>query len=50
MPFYYLFIPTWIFTIIVFILTAGKYGAKESYLVKIEQEHVRNEIIAKYQF
>lgn len=31
MSFYYLFIPTWIFTIILYTLLAGKYGARKSY-------------------
>ncbi len=31
MSFYYLFIPTWFFTLIVYTLLAGKYGAKETY-------------------
>ncbi len=31
MSFFYLFIPTWIFTIIVYTLLAGAYGAKKSY-------------------
>ena len=31
MSFYYLFIPTWVFTIIVYTLLAGRYGAKQSY-------------------
>lgn len=31
MSFYYLFIPTWFFTIIIYTLLAGKYGAKEQY-------------------
>jgi len=31
MSFYYLFIPTWLFTIIVYTLLAGKYGAKNKY-------------------
>lgn len=31
MPFYYLFIPTWIFSIIVYIQLAKRYGAADSY-------------------
>lgn len=31
MSFYYLFIPTWFFTIIVYTLLASRYGAKQSY-------------------
>ena len=49
MPFYYLFIPTWIFTIIVYTVLAGKYGAKESYLEEELKEKVRNENIEAYQ-
>ncbi len=31
MSFYYLFIPTWFFTILVYTLLAGRYGAKEKF-------------------
>jgi purine-cytosine permease-like protein len=31
MSFYYLFIPTWFFTILIYILLAGRYGAKQKY-------------------
>jgi purine-cytosine permease-like protein len=31
MSFFYLFIPTWIFTIVVYTILAGRYGARESY-------------------
>ncbi|PNW28511.1 purine-cytosine permease family protein [Formosa algae] len=49
MPFYYLFLPTWLFTIIIYTLLAGKYGAKESYPVEELKEKVRNENIEAYQ-
>jgi len=31
MSFYYLFIPTWIFTMLIYIVLAGQYGAKKKY-------------------
>ncbi|WP_299782374.1 hypothetical protein [uncultured Formosa sp.] len=49
MPFYYLFIPTWIFTIIIYTLLAGKYGAKEQYPVEELREKIRNKHIEEYQ-
>ena len=41
MSFYYLFIPTWFFTILVYTFLAGRYGAKKSYPKgeKKEQEY-----------
>ncbi|MDO6471780.1 cytosine permease [Maribacter sp. 1_MG-2023] len=49
MSFFYLFIPTWIFTIGVYTLLAGRYGAKEKYPEAEEQERIRNEKIVDFQ-
>lgn len=46
--FFYLFIPTWIFTIIVYTLLAGAYGAKKSYPEKEEKEEEFNELVDAY--
>lgn len=47
--FYYLFIPTWFFTIAVYTLLASKYGAKEKYVEEANEEEVRNETIERFQ-
>ncbi len=47
--FYYLFIPTWFFTILVYTLFASKYGAKETYAKEAKEEKVRNETIERFQ-
>ena len=47
--FYYLFIPTWFFTIAVYTLLASKYGAKETYAKEAKDEEVRNETIERFQ-
>ncbi|MCG1037594.1 purine-cytosine permease family protein [Polaribacter sargassicola] len=49
MSFYYLFIPTWIFTILVYTFLAGKYGAKNKYPKEEEEERLRNINIEKFQ-
>jgi cytosine permease len=49
MSFFYLFIPTWIFTIGVYTLLAGRYGAKEKYPEAEEKETIRNEKIVAFQ-
>lgn len=49
MSFFYLFIPTWIFTIILYTILAGRYGAKEKYPEEEAKENLRNEQIEKYQ-
>lgn len=49
MSFYYLFIPTWIFTIIIYTLIAGRYGAKEKYPEAIKKEKSTNNKIALFQ-
>lgn len=48
MSFFYLFIPTWVFTIIVYTILAGMYGAKEKYPEDEENEKERNERINEY--
>lgn len=47
--FYYLFIPTWFFTIAVYTLLASKYGAKEKYTEEAAAEDVRQETIERFQ-
>jgi purine-cytosine permease-like protein len=47
--FYYLFIPTWIFTIILYTLLARKYGAAEKYPEEEEAERKKNAAIEDYQ-
>jgi len=49
MIFYYIFIPTWFFTILVYIFLAKKYGASEKYQLAEEKEKERNYDIAEYQ-
>ncbi|TXF89721.1 hypothetical protein FUA23_09745 [Neolewinella aurantiaca] len=49
MSFYYLFIPTWFFTIIVYTLLAGKYGAKEQYPAAEAEEKELNAAIEQFQ-
>ena len=49
MSFFYLFIPTWVFTILVYTFLAGRYGAKNKYPEVEKQEKIRNESIATYQ-
>ena len=49
MSFYYLFIPTWFFTIIVYTILAGRYGAKESYAEGELQEEEFNEAVEQFQ-
>ncbi|MCL7762753.1 hypothetical protein MPF19_04940 [Polaribacter sp. Z014] len=49
MSFYYLFIPTWIFTILIYTFLAGRYGAKNKYPEEEEKERVRNINIKKFQ-
>jgi purine-cytosine permease-like protein len=47
--FYYLFIPTWIFTIILYTLLARKSGAAEKYPQEEEAERKKNAAIEEYQ-
>ncbi|MEP5254207.1 MAG: hypothetical protein ABJQ39_04035 [Winogradskyella arenosi] len=49
MSFFYLFLPTWVFTIIIYTILAGKYGAKDKYPEAEEKERLRNINIAKFQ-
>ncbi|SDL84025.1 purine-cytosine permease family protein [Kriegella aquimaris] len=49
MSFFYLFIPTWIFTILIYTLLAARYGAKKSYPEEEEQEKRRNENMERFQ-
>ncbi|TKB03109.1 hypothetical protein E5672_08635 [Alteromonas portus] len=49
MSFYYLFIPTWLFTIVVYTLLAKKYGAGENYSKEIEAEEKELQNIKAYQ-
>ena len=48
MSFFYLFIPTWIFTILVYTLLAGRYGAKKTYPEAEKQEEIRQQHIEKF--
>ncbi|PHI20789.1 hypothetical protein CEQ90_05350 [Lewinellaceae bacterium SD302] len=47
--FYYLFIPTWFFTMVVYTLLAARYGAKEKYLKEKKEEQLRDESIKRFQ-
>ncbi len=49
MSFYYLFIPTWVFTIILYTFLAGRYGAKKSYPDAEAKELQFNQLVEKYQ-
>lgn len=49
MSFFYLFIPTWTFTILVYTFLAARYGAKKQYPEEEKLEEIRNENIAAYQ-
>lgn len=48
MSFYYLFIPTWVFTIILYTLLAGKFGAKKIYPEAEAKEEIYNKLIDQY--
>ncbi|MEO0338707.1 MAG: hypothetical protein AAF242_05785 [Bacteroidota bacterium] len=49
MSFYYLFIPTWIFTILLYTFLARQYGAKKAYPGKIAEEEQFNKLVEEYQ-
>jgi hypothetical protein len=49
MSFFYLFIPTWIFTILVYTFLAGRSGAKAQYPEAEKNEREENQRIEKYQ-
>lgn len=48
MSFYYLFIPTWFFTILAYTLLAGKFGAKEQYPEEVKKEEEYNLAVDEY--
>ena len=48
MSFYYLFIPTWIFTILIYIFLAGRSGAKKKYPEAELKENEYNASVDKY--
>ena len=48
MSFFYLFIPTWVFTIIVYTLLAKQYGAKKSYPEAEAKEEQFNKLVEAY--
>ncbi|MDA7821010.1 hypothetical protein N9866_01865 [Flavobacteriaceae bacterium] len=48
MSFYYLFIPTWFFTMLVYTILAGKYGANKKYPEDQKKEDAYNKAIVKY--
>ncbi|WP_299150264.1 hypothetical protein [uncultured Dokdonia sp.] len=47
--FYYLFIPTWFFTIAMYTFLASRYGAKDSYTEEVKEEALRAETIKRFQ-
>jgi len=49
MSFYYLFIPTWIFSIVVYTLLAKKYGADKDYTQEVVAEVLEQQQIIAYQ-
>ena len=49
MSFFYLFIPTWIFTIVVYTLLAARFGAKKEFTESEKMDKIRNENIQKFQ-
>lgn len=49
MSFYYLFIPTWFFTAIIYTLMAKKYGAAEKYPEALAADIAKGEAIKTYQ-
>ena len=49
MSFYYLFIPSWFFTIGVYTFLAGRYGAKQQYPEAEKKEAIRNKEIELFQ-
>lgn len=49
MSFYYLFIPTWVFTILIYTLLASKFGAKDKFPEEAKQEKTHNLQIEKFQ-
>ncbi|WP_158968097.1 cytosine permease [Paraglaciecola sp. L3A3] len=49
MSFYYLFIPTWIFSIVVYTVLAKKYGADKDYSKEVAAEALEQQHIETYQ-
>jgi len=49
MSFFYLFIPTWIFTILIYTFLASRYGAQKEYPEAEQADKTRSENIADYQ-
>lgn len=49
MTIYYLFIPTWFFTIVLYTFLAGRYGAKEAYKEEELKEVAYNKQVVDYQ-
>jgi purine-cytosine permease-like protein len=49
MSFFYLFIPTWIFTILIYTVLASRYGAKDAYPEEIKKEKTQKVQIEKFQ-
>ncbi len=49
MSFFYLFIPTWIFTILIYTFLASRYGAQKEYPEAEQADKVRSENIADFQ-
>ncbi|WP_426357121.1 purine-cytosine permease family protein [Pseudocolwellia sp. HL-MZ19] len=49
MSFYYLFIPTWIFSIVIYTVLAKKYGADKDYTKEVAAENLEQEQIIAYQ-
>jgi NCS1 family nucleobase:cation symporter-1 len=49
MSFYYLFIPTWIFSIVIYTLLAKKYGADRDYTQEVAAEVLEQQQIVAYQ-
>lgn len=47
--FYYLFIPTWFFTIAVYTFLASRYGAKKKYVAQEKEEELRSLAIESFQ-
>ncbi len=48
MSFYYLFVPTWVFTILVYTFLAGRFGAKKAYPDAVIKEERFNALVEEY--
>ncbi len=48
MSFYYLFIPTWFFTILVYIFLAGRFGARQKYPEAEKKEEAYDQSVENY--